>query len=246
MIGLGAPSIAQAGETEAKNLLRNMSNHMTERKTVSFSYDACLEVVTEDQQKILLASSGTLELSRPDKIRLTRRGGFANVEMLFGGQTLTLLGKEANPNTQVDIPGTLDHAIDTLRVEHHKPVPGADLLVSDVFDVLMEGVVDVKVLGSGVIGGTECDPLAFRAEEVDWQIWIAEGGQPYPCRYVITSKQVDQAPQYGVQIRDWKAGDQVAPADFSFENETGAQKIELKDLAGIDELPEHFTPGDAQ
>ena len=106
--------------------------------------------------------------------------------MVFDGKTLTLLGKDANLYTQVDVPGTLDHLVDELRDKYHRPVPGADLLLSNVYDELMRDVIDVKDLGSGVIGGTECDHLAFRTKEVDWQIWIAQGEHPYPCRYVIT------------------------------------------------------------
>jgi hypothetical protein len=78
----------------------------------------------------------------------------------------------------------------------------------------MDGVTNVKDLGSGVINGKECDHLAFRSEETDWEIWIAQGDTPYPCRYVITSKNVDQAPQFTMVIRDWKAGS--GGGDFSF------------------------------
>ena len=78
--------------------------------------------------------------------------------------------------------------------------------MQNVYDALMTDVTDVKDLGSGVIGGKECDHLAFRAKDTDWQIWIAQGEQPYPCRYVITSKGVDQAPQFTMEIREWKAG----------------------------------------
>ena len=101
----------------------------------------------------------------------------------------------------------------------------------------MRDVIDVKDLGSGVIGGTECDHLAFRAKEVDWQIWIAQGEHPYPCRYVITSKDVDQGPQYSVQISDWKTGAEVAADDFAFKAPAGAKKVDLKELVDIDELP---------
>jgi hypothetical protein len=110
----------------------------------------------------------------------------------------------------------------------------------------MADVIDVKDLGSGVIGGTECDHLAFRTNEVDWQIWIAQGKQPYPCRYVITAKNVDQGPQYSVQIRDWKTGSEVTADDFGFKNSTNAKKIDLKELTDIDELPNQFTTGGAQ
>ncbi len=105
-------------------------------------------------------------------------------------------------------------------------------------------MVESKDLGSGVIGGIECDHLAFRTEEVDWQIWIAQGDKPYPCRYVITTKRVAGSPQYSVQIRDWKTGDAVASETFVFDNETKAEKIALEDLPG--EMPNHFAIGDNQ
>ena len=106
-------------------------------------------------------------------------------------------------------------------------------------------MIDVKDLGSGVIGGIECDHLAFRTKEVDWQIWIAQGDHPYPCRYVITSKGC-QGPQYSIQIRDWKTGDEVAADDFGFKNPTNAKKIDLKDIPETDELPNNFCIGGAK
>lgn len=239
-------SHASAGEAEAKALLKSMSDYMAAQKAISFSYDTNFEVVTKDHQKLMLASSGTMNLSRPDKLRATRSGGFANVEMIFDGKTLTLLSKDAKRYAQVEVPGSLDHLVDELRDKLQKPMPGADLLLANVYDTLMADVVDVKDLGSGVIGGVECDHLAFRNAEVDWQIWIAQGASPYPCRYVITAKDVDQGPEYSVQIRDWKSGGDVAADDFAFANGNGAQQVEAKDLTDIDELPSEFAVGGAQ
>lgn len=243
IVGLGTLSGAKADEADAKNLLKAMSDYLAAQKAISFGYDTNLEVVTQDQQKLALASSGTLTLNRPDKIHVTRSAGFADVEMLFDGKTLTLLGKNANLYSQVDVPGTINHLIDELRDKYNKPIPGADLLLPNVYDVLMPDVVDVKDLGSGVIGGVECDHLAFRTKEVDWQIWIAQGDRPYPCRYVITSKLVAGAPEYSIQIRDWKTGVEVAPDDFAFKNPTNAGKIELKDLRDSFDFPKHFVIG---
>jgi hypothetical protein len=237
------PPAARAGEAEAKALVKAMSDYLAAQKSLSFGFDANYEVVTKDQQKLLLASSGTVHLTRPDKLRATRSGGFANVETVFDGKTLTLLGKGANVYTQADVPGTIDNLMDVLRDKLHRPVPGADLLLSDVYAELMADVVDVKDLGSGVIGGRECDHLAFRTKEVDWQIWIAQGKRPHPCRYVITSKQVDQGPQYSIQIRNWKAGSEVAAGNYRFTNATKAKKIDLKDLGEFKELPKQFVIG---
>src|SRR5215470_13675335 len=194
----------------AKRLLKSMSDYMAAQKAFSFDYDTVLEVVTKESQKLGLASSGSMRVNRPDKIFATRAGGFANVEYAFNGTTLTMLGKNANVYAQVDSPGTLDQLVDQLRDKFHRPIPGADLLMSNVYDQLMPEVVDAKDLGTGVIRGVECDHVAFRTKDVDWELWIAQGNRPYPCRYVVTSTQVNRAPQYTIDIRDFKAGAQVA------------------------------------
>jgi len=246
IVVLGTSAGVKADEADAKRILKAMSDFMGAQKSFSFEFDATLEVVTKDEQRLALASSGTVTLNRPDKIRVTRAGGFADTEMSFDGKTLTLLGKDLNHYAQLDVPGTIDHLVDELRDTYQRPLPAADLLLANSYDALMLDVVDVKDLGSGVIGGVECDFLAFRTNEVDWQIWIAQGKRPYPYRFVITSKRISGGPQYTIQTRDWKAGGEVAATDFSFKNPTRAAKVELKDLKGADDLPDHFMRGDAK
>jgi hypothetical protein len=221
-------------------MFKAMSDYMAAQKAISFDYDSYLEVVTKQDQKLGLASSGTMTMNRPAKIRATRMGGFANVELAFDGTTLTMLGKNANAYAQVQAPGTIDQLVDVLRDKYHRPVPGADLLMSDVYAQLMPEVVDAKDLGSGVIGGVECDHLAFRTKDVDWQIWIAQGSRPYPCRYVITSTQVDRAPQYTVDLRTWKTGEAVASDSFTLAVPADAKKLNPGDLHDYDELPAIF------
>ncbi len=86
-VGLGASSVAMADEADAKKLLKAMSDYMAAQKAISLGFDATLEVITKDNQKLALASSGALTLNRPGKIRATRAGGHADVEMLFDGKT---------------------------------------------------------------------------------------------------------------------------------------------------------------
>jgi len=232
---------------EAKKLLKAMSDYLASLPAMSFDYDSALEVVTNDDQKLALVSSGAVTLNRPDKIRATRSGGFVDAEFLFDGKTLTLLGKNVKKYTQVDVPGTVEHLIDELKDKHNRPLPAADLLMSNSYDELMQDVYDSKDLGSGVIGGTECDYLAFRKDQVDWQIWIAQGDRPVPCRFSITSKLITNGPQYSVQFSNWKIGSDVAAVDFAFTNSMNAEKVDLKDLQDkISDLPGHFRVGGGQ
>jgi hypothetical protein len=75
---------------------------------------------------------------------------------------------------------------------------------------------------------------------VDWQIWIAQGARPYPCRYVITSKKVAGSPQYTIDVRSWRTGAEVAADKFSLQIPAGAKKISPMDLPDFDELPSFF------
>ncbi|MCH8614847.1 DUF2092 domain-containing protein [Sphingomonas sp. SM33] len=240
-----APSNDQSTQN-AKALLKKMSDYLAAQKAFSLSYDSVFEVVSDQHQKFQIATSGTVDMSRPDKIRATRKSGFTDTETVFDGKTLTIYGKGKNAYVQAEVPGTVDNLIDQLRDRFHRQLPGADLLGSNVYDTLMTDVTDVKDLGSGVVGGQECDHLAFRAKDTDWQIWIAQGANPYPCRYVITSKGVDQAPQFTMTIRDWKAG---GAADFGFKPPAGATKLDAKDLETLKEtsdLPENYKIGAAK
>jgi hypothetical protein len=241
--GMTADAIDVPGTpaANAKRQLKAMSDYMAGQKTFSFEYDSFLEVVSKENQKLGLASSGTMTVNRPDKLRATRMGGFANVEFVFDGKTVTMLGKNANSYAQTAAPGTIDQLVDVLRDKYHRPVPGADLLMSNLYDQLMPEVVDAKDLGSGVIDGIECDHLAFRAKDVDWQIWIAQGGRPYPCRYVITSTKVSGAPQYSMDVRSWKTGTEVASDPFAFKAPANAKKLDPGELRDFDELPGIFS-----
>jgi hypothetical protein len=241
MVGPAIISTGRADEAYAKKQFKAMSDYLGTQKAISFDYDVSLELVSTQQQKIALASSGTVTLDRPNKLHLTRTGGFANVEMVFDGKTLTLWGKNSNLYTELEAPGTIDQLVDVLREKYHRPVPGADMLISDPYKELMPEVNDVKDLGAGVIHGVECDHFAFRTNEVDWQIWIAQGARPYPCRYVITSKKVTGYPQYTLDTWGWKTGTEVASDSFKMEIPAAAKKLAPDEVPELNDIPALFT-----
>lgn len=245
LIVLAGTMTANADEEDARSILKSMSDYVASQDAISFTYDSALEVTTQDSQSLTLVSSGTVSLERPKNFHATRSGGFAETETFFNGTTLTLLGKNKNLYVQVEAPGSFDDLIEMMANDLDRSPPAADLLLSNSFDQLMGGVTDVKDLGSGVVGGVECDFLAFRAENVDWQIWVAHGDHPYPCRYSVSSKNIKGAPQYSIQITNWIAGSGAGGGTFTFENTTNAAKIDAADLASkMSELPGHFKTGE--
>jgi hypothetical protein len=103
--GVTVISSARADEAQAKSLFKAMSDYLAAQQAISMEYDASLEIVTTQQQKLGLASSGTLTLNRPDKVRATRTGGFADIELDFDGKTVTLIGKNWSTNCDTNTTG---------------------------------------------------------------------------------------------------------------------------------------------
>ncbi|MGE3874965.1 MAG: DUF2092 domain-containing protein [Parvibaculaceae bacterium] len=230
---------------DARELLKAMSDYLAKQQSFSFSYQSTLEAVTDGFQKLQFVSSGTATVSRPDKIHITRTGGFADLDVVFDGTTLSVFGKHVNAYTQIEAKGTLDELIDRLA-DAGVNAPGGDLLASNVFDGLIDNVTDAKHIASAFVDGVECEYLAFRTPETDWQIWIEAGEHPIPRRYVITSKHIVMAPQYTLEISNFKSEPKVADATFKFEKPASAKQVDLSELGMIDELPTAANAGGAQ
>jgi hypothetical protein len=238
---------AAAVEPDPLAILRAMSDRLAATEAFAFDYDATRDIVTTEGEKLGLAASGTVTVARPDRIRATRTGGFVDLEMVFDGETFTLFGRDAGVYASIPAPGTLDALIDTLLDEYGAPLPAAELLSADVFTALTEEpLTEAKDLGAGVIDGVVCDHLAFRNAEVDWQIWIAQGEEPYPCRFTITARDMPQAPQYTVEVRDWRTGD-AAEGDFVFTPPGDARELDVDEFrAAVTDLPPNFSIGAEQ
>jgi len=234
---LAAASAAQADDSAM--ILKSMTDYLGSQKSLSASFESDIEIITPEMEKIQFTSSGQMKLSRPDKLRIRRTGGYADVELVYDGKTISIYGNNAKSYVQADLPGTVDQMIDALQSRSGVGMPGTDLLLSHAFDELMANVLAGKHVGPGVVDGVECEHLAFRDSDTDWQIWIETGAKPVPRKYVITSKTLAGAPQYTLRIRDWKT-DAFADADtFVFKAPADATKVDLDSaaVAEFDELP---------
>ena len=243
--GLFAVASPGARADDSVALLRAMADYTAAQKSISATFDSDIEVITAELQKIQFASSGQLKLLRPDKLRFRRTGGYADVEVVYDGKTVSFYGNNAKAYVQTDIPGTVDKLVDAVHERIGAALPGTDLLLSNAFEVLTSDVEVSEHIGQGVVDGVECEHLAFRGHDTDWQIWIQTGANPIPRKYVITSKTLAGAPQYTLRIKDWKT-DPIADAEaFAFKPPEGATKVSLDSevMIEFDEIPPGTTAG---
>ena len=237
-----SPGITLAQEDDAKAILKAMSDYVGGQQSIQLTFDSAIEIITPQLEKIQFTNSGECLLRRPDKLRAHRIGGYADVEMVYDGETTIVYGRHVNGYAQFEAPGSVDDLIHALRKGHGVALPGADLLLSNSYETLVADIQEAKNIGRGVIDGVECEHLAFRNFDTDWQLWVEVGKHPIPRQMVITSKTMNSAPQYTLRVKSWKTG--VAPADdaFTFSPPAGAVELSPDALAALDELPPGSPP----
>lgn len=240
---LASAANAQSTDAQARALLKAMSDYIGGLGAIEMSVDTSLEVVTPEMEKIAFTSTSLLKMNRPNQVFLQRSGGYANVEFLFDGAAFTVRDRNGNRYAQVPMKGNTDELIEAIQDQFGMAVPGADILMRDSYSILVADVREAKMIGQGVIAGQMCDHVAFRNFETDWQLWIRTGPDKIPCKMIITSKTVGMAPQYTSHVRSWKSNPSFGPGTFAFKPAAGEQKIDVRQLSGVDEIPPPATEG---
>jgi hypothetical protein len=217
---------ADGVDPEADAIVREMSDYLGGLAAFSVDADVDNEILDLAGQKLQLSSSASVALQRPNRLRMSRQGGVADVEVLFDGKSLTLQSKARNAYLQLDSSGTIDEALRAVSSEIGIDIPAGDFFFTDPYSGLFTDVVSGAYLGWGYVEGVQCHHLAFRAAHVDWQLWVQTGDTPLPMKYVITSKWVTGAPQYTARFRNWNTKPKFEARQFEFSALPGAQKLD--------------------
>src|SRR5262249_36337050 len=98
ILSVAATQIARADDPA--KILKGMADYLAGQKSLSAKFDSDIEVVTPELQKIQFTSSGEVKMNRPDKLRIRRTGGYADVELVFDGKTVSLYGNNAKSYVQ--------------------------------------------------------------------------------------------------------------------------------------------------
>ena len=212
---------------EAKQILKASTDFLASQQRFTADTRNTLEIVLKSGQKIEFNSTGHQFVQRPNKLRSERSGDLVEQLFVYNGKSLTLYQPQDKVYAQVAAPGTLEEMLDFARTKYDVVAPFGDLLFKNAYDILMDGVTEGIVVGKAVIEGVVCDHLAFRAPDVDWQIWIQQGAQPLPRRIVITTLDLPNAPQFAVTVTQWNLEPTFDAQTFSFTPQAGVKQIEI-------------------
>ena len=214
-------------DPEAARLLKRMTDFVGSQQRFSLETINTVEVVLDSGQKIQFTGGARTTVQRPNKLHSERVGDVLKQGFYYDGQTLTLANPDDGYYAVAPAPPTIDGMLDFAREVLDVIAPAGDLITMDAYDRLMSDTRSGFVVGKSHVGGVRCDHLAFRGYGVDWQVWIEDGDKPVPRKYVITTVDMDQAPQAEIVVTQWNSSPEIGARQFEYSPPAGAQQIDF-------------------
>jgi hypothetical protein len=217
-------------EPRADKVLRDMSAYLADHgQFVSYGLELYDEI-DESGQLIQYANHLSLAIRKPDRLAMDVRGDTANRSAWYDGKTLSLLDKRHNAYGVIEVPSKLNALLDFIVDEYGVSVPWCDFLYDDVYEVLMENTISGRYVGLHDVAGAPCHHLAFRQDNIDWQLWVEAGDIPMPRKLVITYTGEPGRPQYSMTVLKWAYAPNLKDSLFRFQVPSGAEKMDLSSI----------------
>ena len=149
-----------------------------------------------------------------------------DLQFFYDGKTLTLYNAPDKVYASVEAPPTVSRTLDAIRVRYGIVFPLADFIQMSAQENLLQNITTAGYIGPSRIDGVECDHIAVRQPDVDWQVWIQKGETPLPRKVVITTKKQPTQPQYIATLK-WDTSPSIDSNLFSFTPPADAVRIKF-------------------
>jgi len=228
-LSAGGPAVVgaqpSAVDPSATRILKRMTDRLGGLDQFSVSTQVTIEDVTDRDHRIDLDVSASVTIDRPNRVRSERRGDPIDQTFFYDGKTLTLFNPGENVYATEPAPETIEGLLDYARDSLGLIIPVADLVYRNAYELLMHNVNYAAVIGKTVIGGVTCDHLLFSRPGVDFQVWVADGAEALPCKYVVTDTGQPGWVSITTVMSDWDLSPDVSDGEFRFVPPKGARRI---------------------
>ena len=231
---LGAATPASAKSAPAKpaidpdaiSALHKMGEFLRNQQNFSVQARMTTDDVLPSGQKVQYGGTVDLKVRRPDRMRMDIAGDRRNERMFYDGKTFTVFGERNGFYATFDAPGTLAELKDVLENKYAVDLPLADLFYWGTDADKTSSIQTATRVGAANVDGFVCDHFAFRQKDVDWEIWIEQGGRPLPRKLVITTTTEPSKPQHSA-ILNWDLGAKFDDTLFTFVPPANAHQIDF-------------------
>ena len=209
-------------------ILKSAMDYLASLQSFSYTAQTSLESVSNDNEKIVFDSKVYVSIKRPNKI-YAQKSGFEALNFYFNGNKIVGYNASKQKYAAADEPGDLDKLVKVLS-SYQIEAPMSDFITSDPYATLTADVESSRFLGLATIAGVKSHHLAFRQNNIDWQLWIDAGIKPLIKRFMVTSKGLTGSPSYTVNINQWKSNPVFDDSLFEFKAPAASQLVEFTEL----------------
>ena len=223
---------APAVDPAAMQKMKGMSDFLEGLQQFSMNTQSIVEELRYSGHRVDYDLAAKVTVKRPNKLVALRSGQLLNEQLLYDGKTLTLYRPSEKTYASATAPDTIERMVDFARETVGVLLPAADLVYRGAYPLMMKDVSLAAVVGKAIVGGVSCDHLLFSRPGVDFQVWIAEGKQPWPCKYVVTETDTPAKLSITTFLSGWNMNPVVKDAQFTFTPPKDVKAIPVPQLAG--------------
>ena len=229
-VSTDARAQAPAVDPVAVQTLKKMTDFLDGLQRFSVNSQSIIEEMHFSGHRVDYDLLANVTVKRPNKMRAKRTGELMNQGFFYDGKTLTLYDPDQKVYATDKVPDTIEGMITFARETAGILLPAADLLYRNAFPLLMKDVTLAVVVGKAVVGGVRCDHLLFSRPEVDFQVWVSEGKQPWPRKYVVTETATPSMLAITTLLSNWNTAPAVDDAKFKFVPPKGTKAVSFTQL----------------
>lgn len=227
---LASPAIAQQAESSidptADGLLRDLGAYIEGADSFTTEVQVEVDELSPRGQKIQYTSNIDLAVRGDNRLHVYEVGDLRDRTLWFDGNEMTVLDRDLGHYVVVDTPNNLNDAILFLE-DRGVFFPLADFVSGNFYQNVTTNIQTSDYLGLNWVGDRQCHHLAFTQDNIDWQIWIADGYEIVPCKLLITYKNLPESPQYTAYFGDWNFTPRLPDRLFNFVPPEGTSQIEF-------------------
>lgn len=223
-----APEDAKADQGKNPfDILKSMCDRVAGLEKFTTIVTATTDEVLESGEKIQVSSRRILNVSRPDKVAVDALADSGERRSVYDGKTVSMFDRAKKVYAVVQMPPTIDAALDVLAQDYGIVMPLGDLLYKDAYARLVARVATGQYAGLHKVGTFDCHHLAFSGDAADWEMWIEAGDKPVLRKVTIDYKQVTVRPRYSALVVGWVETPAFEAGTFEFSPPAGAKQIEI-------------------
>lgn len=204
-----------------------MSAYLQTLSAFELTSQTSLDVVTANGQRIQLDGVVRYKVRKPNAFVIDVASDTWNRKFIYNGKEFTLYAPTQDYFATWPAPATIQATIADVENRFGISLPLEDLFRwsgpgGDRAETLDAGYM----VGTATLDGVKTNQYAFREGDIDWQVWIQQGGQPLPRKLVIVSRKDPAGPAYIARLT-WTLNPTLSDEDFAFRPGKDAKRIRI-------------------